>query len=222
MDNINNVNEIQKKSLERGSKILDENIVLNKEDRDGIENLIKQMHELIKDAPSKEKQIKEKQYSDYTELISTYNTSLSNLKFNFILDRDEYLYLKNLILHKISYNRENIFLGLLIKDNFFNHYDSDKSYNKTSLFKTNSETFKLTIVELTRISHISNLVEIKGLDKEAELYSSIVRKIGDISKAIDYFDTLGAMTTEKGTNWILMFDNNQEGQVQEELTPTVE
>lgn len=218
---MDNINEVQKKSLERGSKVLDENIVLNKEDRDIIENLIKQIHELIKDAPSKENQIKEKQYSDYKELITAYNISLNELKFNFILDREEYLYLKNLILHKLSYNRENIFLGLLIKDNFFNHYDSDKSYNKTNLFKTNTETFKLTIVELTRISHISNLVEIKGLDKEAELYSSIVRKIGDISKAIDYFDTIGAITTEKGSNWISMFDNNKtEEQPQEVLTPT--
>ncbi len=189
--------------------------IITEYDKASLEELIANIETMYNTPVSEVAQERDAQYSKYRELITSYGKTLGEIKYNLLLSRDEYMFLKNLIINKISYDRQNLFVGLLVRDNFFYKYDTEKNVAKTSLFVGESivEAFPLDINEITRISHLTGLHEIQGLDKKADIYANIVKKIGDISKIFEIFNSRGQELSEKGGNWLQGFDKYESEQV---------
>jgi hypothetical protein len=203
------MNENAKRLLEEQTlQLLENNKLISESDKKELQDLTNKIEEIYITKISADATEREKQYGEYRELIQSYGKFLGELKYNLTLANDEYLFLKSLILHGLNYDRQNLFVGLLIRDEFFYVVDSEKSHNKTSLYKNgvDEQTFNLNITEITRISHLSGLFEIKGLDKKADIYASIVKKIGDISKVFEVYNTRGQDLSERGGNWLQGFE----------------
>ena len=64
----------------------------------------------------------------------------------------------------------------------------------------------MDITEITRISHLCGLVQINGLDEKADIYANLTKKIGDISKIFDIYNSKGKDLSEEGGNWIQGFE----------------
>lgn len=179
---------------------------IDKTEVDNLSKIISNIEEILHSEISSTLEVREKQYTDFREYISSYGRVLGDTKFNLSLTRDEYLYLKKLILKNLEYDRQNLFIGLLVKNDFFKKYDNKDTVSDTSLYSLlKTETFKLNITEITRISHLTSLNKIHGLDKEADIFSHIIRKIGEISKIVELYDNKGKQLSESGNNWIQGF-----------------
>ena len=209
------MNENAKKIVEEQTlKLLDSGAILIGTDKTKLDNIIEGIYTIYNSPISKVAEERDAQYAQYRELISLYGKTLGEIKFNLLLSKEEYLLLKNIIVNKLEYDRQNLFIGLLVRDNFFHKFDTDKNYTRTALFTSDSpvEAFSLDINEITRISHLTGLYTIQGLDKKADTYANIIKKIGDISKIFEIYNSKGQTLSEEGGNWIQGFEQFEQPQ----------
>lgn len=213
--NTNQRFEIIKSKFE---EIKNENKILIKDDIENIENKASNLDLILKEEISSDRKEREIQYKKYQDNTIEYLKSLAEMHYNFILENKEYLFLKNVIVGKLSYNRENVFVGLQVKEDFFTRYDSEKSTSKTSLFKDNDfEMFMMDIKELTRISHLLSFYEVHGLDDRSDIFASIVRKISTITTVWEYYDTKAKIFEDVAQNWLNgfhVYDNTELNEVE--------
>ncbi len=203
------MNDNAKKIIEDHSlMLLNNGAILTKEDKTSLEDCITNILNIYETPISTTKEEREEQYKTYRDIITNYGKLLGEIKYNLLLSKEEYLYLKNLVLNKLDYDRQNLFVGLLVRDNFFNKYDSENNSTRTALFKDGIEVeaFPLDINEITRISHLTGLHTIQGLDKKADNFANIIKKIGDISKIFDIYNSKGQQLSEQGGNWLQGFE----------------
>ncbi len=202
------MNENAKKIIEEQTlKLLEDSNILDNEHRDALDGKLKEIDAFYQIPASPDKDIRETQYGEYRELLTSYGKLFSATLYNLTLTRREYIYLKNLILKKITYKRQELFLGLLVRDEFFRVVDAEKSAVKTNLaFTGGKETFKLDITSITRISHLTTFHEINGLDEDAEVFAEILKKIGNISKIYEVYSGKGDDASAEGGNWINGFN----------------
>jgi hypothetical protein len=127
-------------------------------------------------------------YAKSQELLVDYRTYLSDVKFNFWLNRQQYNLLTDILLNKTEYDQNTVFIGIELTKTLGNIYDSVKK----SAFKNDSElkVFKFDATELTYIFHLIKPHKVKGLKKEAFLFSEILISIANTSKILNYYDSL--------------------------------
>jgi hypothetical protein len=199
-------------------ELIDKDILIGAEDKATLLKIISDAEELFSLPLSDVAEEREASWTKYTEYMSNYGKTLGSIKYNFFLTKEDYLFLKNVILSKTKYDRNNVFIGMIVRDDFFRKFDSEVIPTKTSLYKgdgTVPELFQIDINEITRISHLTSLYEVQGLTKEAESFFNIIRKIGDISKIFEVFKTKGDDINTKGGDWTMGFDvfDNPNGEV---------
>jgi hypothetical protein len=193
--------------------LLNSDLVLRKEDRERIENLISEVEVFYDEAISEDKENRETTYTNYVAKIEEFGRTMASVLYNLQLTRDEYLFAKDTIFKKLEYDRENVFVALMVRDEFFNKYDGETH----STVKTDIEfddvdgkkigVFPIDINNLTRISHLLGLYRVKDItSKKADYFASIVKKIGDISKIFNYYKVRGEQLQTKGDNWLKGFE----------------
>jgi hypothetical protein len=123
---------------------------------------------------------KDKLYSEAQEIWSVYKNLLQETKYNFNLNRSQWKFITDLILTKVEYDVNTVFLGLELTELF----EGMKGTKFTNDYEV--KTFEVNAIEVTYIYDLSSTDKIKGLAKDAQTFSQILRKIGDISKVFNY------------------------------------
>lgn len=162
------------------------------------------------DGKGKSDEEKDKLYSDAQEIWNSYKNTLQETKYNFNLNRPQWKFLTDLILTKVEYDVNTVFLGLELIDLF----ESMKGTKFTNDYEL--KTFEVNATEITYIYHLISTHKIKGLTKDATTFSLILRKIGDISKVFNYYETLGKNLSGDVQDWVAAFE---EGVVREGKNP---
>lgn len=211
---------------EQFEKLLNSNIVLEKDDKDRLDILISEFDTFHSTVVPEDKVEREEVYSNYRAKISEFGSTLAEVSYRFQVTKEEYLFIKDTLLKKLEYNRENVFVALMVRDEFFALYDDEsKSTTKTTVEfkevgKLNVAVLPININDLTRISHLLGLFTIKDItSKRAENFASVVKKIGDIAKIGNYYTMKGNQLKEAGQNWLLGFekyDSEELGETQVE------
>ena len=60
--------------------------------------------------------------------------------------------------------------------------------------------------EITYIYHLIATHKVKGLTKSAYLFAQILRRIGDISKVFNYYDTTAKNLSTEIQDWVVSFE----------------
>ncbi len=143
---------------------------------------------------------KDKLYSEAQEIWTSYKDLLQETKYNFNLNRPQWKFITELILNKVEYDVNTVFLGLELIDLF--------EGMKGAKFKDDYElkAFEVNATEVTYIYHLISTHKIKGLTKDAITFSQILRKIGDISKVFNYYETLGKNLSADVQDWVAAFE----------------
>lgn len=206
---------------EQFDKILNSNKILKKEDKENIDSLIESINNFYKTEIPSDKVEREKVYLEYVSKIEEFGKTLSGIVYSFQLSKEEYLFLKDTLLKKLEYDRENVFIALLIRDNFFYKYDTITDPNKTSIKMEDMNgkfvtSLPININDLTRISHLLGMYTIKDIiSKKADIFASCIGKIGDISKIFNYYKTKGEQLQNGGDNWLKGFEVYDEDELNE-------
>ena len=146
---------------------------------------------------------------------------LNHVKYGLVLTRPQYRLLTELLRDKMEYDINTLFfaielssfLGSTLEDN---RYEDDVT----------PKVFDISATDMTYLYTVLSQHKCKGLSKKTYTFADIIRRIGDISKVINHFDSESKDLSTAIQDWVACFSDNvvMEGsaKVEEEETVTGE
>lgn len=152
---------------------------------------------------------KDMDYAKAQVMWKSYQQDLRVVKFNFNLDRSQYTLLTDILLKKLEYGVDNIFIAIELTELLSSMHGT--KYNDDNQIKS----FACNATEITYIYHLIQTYKVKGITKETYTFSKILLRIGEISKLVSYYDANAKNLTKDIAEWALTLDGN--GGVLEEI-----
>lgn len=176
----------------------------------GILDINKYMNE--NDGSLKTETEKDEMYKFVIDKFTSVKEKLKNLKIEFYLNRGQYNYLTDLITKKIEYDTNTLFVAIDLT-NWLGGISNTK-------FTSDKEVKSFTVdpTQLTFIYHLISPHKVRGLTKDSYTFAEILRRIGEISKIVNYYDNElkvlsgGADQSGSITGWALKL--NGDGPIQ--------
>jgi hypothetical protein len=157
---------------------------------------------------------KDEDYAQAQNLWKKYQTDLKDTKFNLYLNRIQYNLLTDILIKKLEYDVNNIFIAIELTE-LLGVMNSFKFTNDIEL-----KGFRVTPTEITYIYHLIQNFKVKGLTRDAYTFSKILIRIGEVSKVINYYDTYAKNLTGDISKWALSLDATSESEnLIDELDP---
>lgn len=139
-------------------------------------------------------------YAQSQELYKEYKNTLREVKFNFYLNRTEYNLITDLILKKLEYDVNTVFIAIELTE-LMGGMSGVKYSNDVE-----TKCFEVTATELTYIYHLIQNHKVRGLTKEAYAFSKVLVRIGNTSKVINYYDAVAKRLPDEIQQWALRMD----------------
>lgn len=139
-------------------------------------------------------------YKGAQELWMAYANSLKDAKYNFHLNRPQWKFVTDLVLSKLEYDVNTVFFAIELTELLGSMKDA-KFIDDNQLVP-----FPVNATEITYIYHLIAKHKVKGLTKEAYLFSEVLKRIGAISKVFNYYDTCGKNLSTDIQNWVTTFE----------------
>jgi hypothetical protein len=146
---------------------------------------------------------KDMDYANAQVMWKSYQQDLRVVKFNFNLDRSQYTLLTDILLKKLEYGVDNIFIAIELTELLASMHGA--KYNDDSQIKS----FACNATEITYIYHLIQNYKVKGITKETYTFSKILLRIGEISKLVSYYDANAKNLTKDIADWALTLDGNE-------------
>lgn len=181
-----------------------EHTILNSDVELSLDSKIQDVESYMSNTVGKGKSDDEKNqiYSEAQNIWKNYQNALREAKYNFHLNRPQWKFLTNLILQKIEYDVNTVFFAIELTDMLGSMKDVKYTDDKTLI------AFPVNATEITYIYHLIQKHKIKGLTNEAYLFAQILRRIGNISKIINYYDATAKNLATDIQNWVASFEEN--------------
>jgi len=176
-------------------RILDTNVELT------LDTDIETLEKYLKDTNGfgKTEEQKDMDYAHAQYLWKNYQNDLKSCKLNFIMDQNQYTLLTDLILKRLEYDTNTVFIAIELVDLL-------GSMKGVKFQSDEMKSFQVTATEITYIYHLIQNHKVKGLSREAFTFAEILRRIGEISKIVSYYDTTAKNFTDQIANWALSLD----------------
>ena len=165
------------------------------------------------DGVDKSEEVKDTLYGTAIDIWKDYAQHVKNVKFTFYLNRKQYNFITELLLKKIEYDVDTVFLGINLTNMLGQWKNVGAHANDTDV-----NSYEANGTEITYIYHLIAKFKPKGLDNSAYRFAEILTKIGEVSKVIKYYDTNAQNLTSAITKWVASFD----GEIEEELVNGIE
>ena len=180
-----------------------ENIILTSEFETSLDSKISEIENYISNNNGKGKSEEEKDelYKTAQELWKEYAISLRDTKYNFYLNRPQYTFLTDLILKNLEYDVNTVFFAIELT-NLLAGMKGVKFTDDNQVI-----AFPVNATEITYIYHLISPHKVKGLTKNAYTFAQVLRRIGDISKIFNYYDTAGKNSSTEIQNWATAFED---------------
>ncbi len=128
--------------------------------------------------------------------INAYKDELRECDFNFHLNRSQYMFLTDLLLKKMEYGVDQVFIAIELTRLLGTMKEANYKDGKELINFTASAT------NITYIYHLISTHKVKGLTKEAYSFSEVLLKIGELSGLISYYDTYAKNIVDEYTKWV--------------------
>lgn len=137
----------------------------------------------VNDGVDQSDEVKDQLYGTAISKFREYSGTLREVKFSFYLNRKQYQFLTDLLLKKLEYTMDTVFIAIELT-NMLGTWKSNLAHEDDKTFRT----YEATSSEVTYMYHLISKYVNKGLDANAYTFADVLRKIGDISKIINYYD----------------------------------
>lgn len=180
------------------------NEILTSKDENNLDSKISDIENYMKNNSGKGKSEAEKDelYKEAQQIWKNYASYLRDVKYNFYLNRTQWKFLTDLIISKLEYDVNTVFFAIELTD-LLGNMKNVKYTNDTDLFY-----FPVNATEITYIYHLIAPYKVKGLCKDAYTFAQVLRRIGDISKIFNYYDTSSKNSSTEIQNWVTAFEDN--------------
>ncbi len=140
-------------------------------------------------------------YARAKELWQQYAAVLRDVKYTFWMNRKHFQYITTLLLEKLEYDVNTVFFAIELT-NMLGTWKKEGTNKNDTDFKT----YTADATEVTYMYHLIAKHKIKGLTNEAYMFADVLRKIGDISKVISYYDTAAKNLSKEIQTWVASFE----------------
>jgi hypothetical protein len=180
-----------------------EYLILEKNQENLLDNRIKDVEDFMKNNSGKGKSDNEKDelYKNAQELYKEYVNILRDAKYNFFLNRPQHKFLTDLILTKLEYDTNTVFFAIELT-NMMGGMRNAKFNDDKDLI-----SFSVNATEITYIYHLISKHKVKGLCKDAYMFSQVLTRIGGISKIFNYYDAFAKNLTSEIQDWVVTFED---------------
>ena len=156
---------------------------------------------------------KDELYTSSKELWNQYARILQDVTYTFYLNHKQFEYLTSLLRDKMEYDVNTVFLAIELTNMLGKWVNSSKGQKKDEL-----RGFVSDATDVTYMYHLIAKHKVKGLTAQTYLFADILRKIGEISKIISYYDSSAKSLSAEIQKWVASFEPEeakQESQLQE-------
>lgn len=177
--------------------------ILSNEDELKLDHQIKEIEDYMKNNTGKEKSEEEKDdlYKNAQLMWKDYANILRTIKYSFFLNRPQWKFLTDLILTKLEYDVNTVFFAIELTNLLASMKDTKFTDDKQLI------PFPVDATEITYIYHLISKHKVKGLSKDSYTFANILKRIGDISKVFNYYDTAAKNLTGDIQNWVTSFED---------------
>jgi hypothetical protein len=195
-----------------------DNLILDVNQETILDNKLNDVEQYMinNDGKGKSEAEKDELYKNAQELWRSYALSLKETKYNFFLNRPQWKFLTDLILTKLEYDVNTVFLAIELT-NLLGSMKGVKFQNDNELIN-----FPVNATEITYIYHLIANHKVKGLTKDAFTFSQVLIRIGEISKVFNYYDTAGKNFSTEIQEWVTLFEDGVTKELNSEETVTAE
>lgn len=181
--------------------------LVSQNDEKSLDSTIEEIQTLMREKNGKGKSEKEKDdlYGEGKELWEKYANLLRNTKYTFYLNRKQYQFLTNLLTSELEYDVNTLFLAIELT-NMLGTWKNTSSHSNDNELKG----YTADATEVTYIYHLISKYKIKGLTNASYRFAEVLRKIGDISKIIAYYDTHAKSFSKEIQDWVASFEDGVE------------
>lgn len=183
-----------------------DNIILEVVDEVKLDEKIEVIDQYMLNTEGKGKTPEEKDaiYAHAQDLWKEYKESLQEVQYNLYLNRPQYRFITDLFLSKLEYDVNTVFIAI----------DLHKLLSGMHGTKFNDDTqlvnFKITATELTYMYHLISTYKVRGLGKDAFVFTDILYRVANISKVIDYYEKTNKILATDIQNWVAAFEEGVE------------
>ena len=161
-------------------------------------------------------EIKDQLYTDAKILWNKYAEILRESKYTFYLNRKQYSFLTTLLRDKLEYDVNTIFLAIELTNMLGDWVSSEKHKSDKELKGYTSDA-----TEVTYMYHLIAKHKVIGLTSNSYLFAEILKKIGDISKIISYYDTAAKNLSKSIQEWVGSFEPQDQNIEKEEKSDSI-
>jgi hypothetical protein len=144
---------------------------------------------------------KDNLYLSAKNLWEEYAVLLRDMNFTFYLNRKQYQFLTDLLIDKMEYDVNTIFLAIELTNMLGQWKESGKSKDDTTL-----QGYPSDATEVTYMYHLISKHKVKGLTKDSYTFSEVLMRIGTISKLFNYYDSYAKSLSTDIQNWVSSFE----------------
>ena len=142
-------------------------------------------------------------YVEAKGLWEIYVNTFKNIKFEFYLNNNQFEYFTEMLRDKIEYDVNTIFFAIELTDTLGNwaiHETKSKSKVKS---------YQIDPVSANYLYHLISTVKVKGLTEEAYLFSQVLKKIHEVMKIVNFYDTHAKSLSKDIQSWVASFEPQQ-------------
>ena len=141
-------------------------------------------------------------YADAKALWEQYAVLLRDMSFTFYLNRKQYQFLTDLLIDKMEYDVNTVFLAIELTNMLGQWKETGTSKDDTSLQGYTSDA-----TEVTYMYHLISKHKVKGLSNSSYRFAEVLKRIGSISKIIAYYDTHAKSLSKDIQSWVATFED---------------
>lgn len=145
---------------------------------------------------------KDNLYANAQILWNKYASVLREVKFTFYLNRKQFVYITELLRDKLEYDVNTIFLAIELTNMLGSWADEGSAKDDKTI-----KGYESDATEITYMYHLIAKHKVKGLTNSTYLFAQILRKIGEVSKIINYYDTAAKNLSTDIQNWVASFED---------------
>jgi hypothetical protein len=147
-------------------------------------------------------------YTKSKIMWNEYAGTLRDVEYTFYLNRKQYGFITSLLRDKLEYDVNTVFLAIELTNMLGEWVKSDKHKNDSDI-----KGFNVDATEITYIYHLIAKHKVKGLTDQTYLFAEVLKRIGDISKVISYYDTAAKNLSTDIQKWVAAFEPEEKSPV---------
>jgi hypothetical protein len=154
-------------------------------------------------------------YADAKKLWEQYAELLRDMNFTFYLNRKQYQFLTDLLIDKMEYDVNTVFLAIELTNMLGEWKETGTAKDDSTLQGYTSDA-----TEVTYMYHLISKHKVKGLSNSSYRFAEVLKRIGAISKIIAYYDTHAKSLSKDIQSWVATFEDGVQVEGKDWTTPT--